>query len=382
MLPLGYASRNLLRSPGRLAQLVIGSGLVVALICLAAAFDTGMAKGLAATGDPRNVIILGAGSEDSVERSEVSAATPGIIAASVAGLARIGGEAAVSPEVVYNGLIGPADGAPARALIRGITPMALAVHRSVRLIEGHLPGPDEVLVGVRAATLLGCADSDLAVGKELHFEDRSLRISGRFIAPGSVLEAELWMDLGDLMTATRRTTLSSVVVRLGEGGDFGEIDLFCATRLDLELVALAEDAYYDKLDAFFAPIALMTWITAALVAAGAIFGGLNTYYAAFAARMAELATLQAVGFRRWMILISLVQEGILATILGTLVALTALMVGCDGLGVSFSTFVFTLSIGDDVLLLGLASGLTLGLLGTLPPAWRCLTTPLPKALAG
>ena len=380
MLPLSYASRNLLRSPGRLLQMVFGSALVVALICLAAAFDTGMARGLAASGDAHNVIILGAGSEDSVERSEVSAAAPGIIAASIPGLVQVAGRPAVSPEVVYYGMLAVAGHAPVRALLRGVTPMALSVHRGVRLTDGHLPGPGEVLVGVRAATLLGCEESALALGRTLRFEGRDLTISGRFVAPGSVLEAELWLDLTELMTATKRTTLSGVVVRLGTA-DLGAVELFCAARLDLELSALREDAYYRKLDAFFTPIALMTWITAALVAAGAIFGGLNTFYAAFAARMAELATLQVVGFRRWMILLSLLQEGLMATALGTLLALTVLLLAADGLGVSFSSFVFTLSIGDEVLLLGLVTGLTLGILGTLPPAWRCLASDLPKALA-
>jgi putative ABC transport system permease protein len=366
--------------PGRLLQLVLGSALVVVLICLAAAFDTGMARGLAATGDARNVIILGAGSEDSVERSEVPAATPGIVAASIPGLALVAGRPAVSPEVVYNGLVKVGNRAPTRALLRGITPMAMAVHRAVRLTSGHLPGPDEILVGTRAATLLGCDERELAIGRTLRFEDRDLTICGRFVAPDSVLEAELWLDLTELMTATKRNTLSAVVVRLGEA-DLGAVDLFCAARLDLELVALTEVDYYHKLDSFFTPIALMTWITAVLVAAGAIFGGLNTFYAAFAARMAELATLQVVDFHRWMILMSLLQEGLMATTLGTLVALTTLLLGADGLGVSFSTFVFTLSIGDEVLLLGLSTGLVLGIIGTLPPAWRCLSSDLPKALA-
>jgi len=40
----------------------------------------------------------------------------------------------------------------------------------------------------------------------------------------------------------------------------------------------------------------MTWITAGLIAAGALFGGINTLYAAFASRVREMATLQAIGF--------------------------------------------------------------------------------------
>jgi putative ABC transport system permease protein len=86
-------------------------------------------------------------------------------------------------------------------------------------------------------------------------------------------------------------------VRLGEA-TFDDVEIFTLQRLDLELVALRESEYYAKLSAFYTPLRAMTWVTAALVAAGAVFGGLNTLYAAFSARVREMATLQAVGFKR------------------------------------------------------------------------------------
>ena len=58
------------------------------------------------------------------------------------------------------------------------------------------------------------------------------------------------MNLADLMTATQRQTLSSVVVRRDTIG-FGSIDRFAASRLDLEIVALPEDVYYGQLDVSF-----------------------------------------------------------------------------------------------------------------------------------
>ena len=50
----------------------------------------------------------------------------------------------------------------------------------------------------------------------------------------------------------------------------------------------------------------MTWLTAIfLIAAGAAFGGMNMLYAAFATRIREIATLQAVGYSRISIFVSL-----------------------------------------------------------------------------
>lgn len=381
MLPLSYALRNLVRSPGRFVQLVLGSALVVLLLCLAAAFHHGMDQALIASGDPANVLVLGAGSEESVERSEIPASVPTILAASIAGVAEDHGQAAVSGEVVYNGLVTVAGAEPEQALLRGVTPAAMQVHRQLRVVAGRFPGPDEVMVGAGAALAMGVDPADLAIGSTIQIEDQDYRVAGRFVAPGSVLEAELWLPRGELMALSGRDTLSCAVLRLGSA-EFADVEYFCATRLDLELVAIPETAYYAKLSAFFGPIKLMAWLTAALVAAGALMGGLNTLYAAFAARIRELATLQAIGFRRWMIALSMLQESVLATTAGALLALAVGLAVVDGLSVAFASGVFALRFDPGVMLLGLLSGLVLGVAGCVPPLWRCLAPSLASTLRG
>jgi ABC-type antimicrobial peptide transport system permease subunit len=124
----------------------------------------------------------------------------------------------------------------------------------------------------------------------------------------------------------------------------------------------------------------MTWITAGLIAAGALFGGINTLYAAFASRVREMATLQAIGYGRGALLASLVQESTLACLTGTLLASLAAVLLLDGRTVPFSIGAFTLDIGPGVAVTGVLTGLLLGLLGALPPAIRCLKPALPVAL--
>jgi ABC-type antimicrobial peptide transport system permease subunit len=193
------------------------------------------------------------------------------------------------------------------------------------------------------------------------------------------------VPLSDLQIAAKRDNLSCVVMTLDDpaaagGAEFEDVDAFAKTRLDLELVALRETAYYARLRAFFRPIQVMVWITAILIATGGLFGGLNTMYAAFASRVREVGSLQAVGFPRYAVVVSLVQESMLATAAGALLAAGVAVLALDGITVRFSMGAFGLVIDSTVLLAGVAAGLLLGVIGALPPAWRCLRLPIGEAL--
>lgn len=379
MLPLSHATRNLLRDPVRLIQTVAGMALVVFLVLLAGSFNAGMRGVLSATGSPQNVILLGAGSEESVERSEVPVQAVALATAGIRGISSRLDSPAVSGEVHYMGLVEAEGVEPAQALLRGVTPSAMEVHPEVRVLDGRFPASGEVLVGRLAHENLGLPDDALKPGKSMGFEDQTFLIAGIFDAPGTVMESEIWMNLGDLMTATQRDTLSCVVVRLDSPDGFKEADIFARRRLDLDLVALRESDYYARLAAFYGPIRGIAWLTAGLVGAGAVFGGLNMLYAAFSSRIHELATLQAIGFRRRAILASLLQESLLTAMLGTLLGSALAAAILNEITVPFSIGTFSLRLEPGVILAGLAVGLLLGVLGALPPALRCLGTPLTSA---
>lgn len=415
LLPFSYAVRNLGRSPSRLFLSVAGAAMVVLLILVAGGFVRGMSTALRATGGVHNVILMGAGSEESVERSEIEAGVPGVLAASVAGVRTRAGVAYVSPEVHIMLPVGVGAAAPVKSagdgnsagntaasgasptteadlrqvMLRGITPAAALVHESVSLTQGRWPasGVDEIMVGRMAGTVLGVAESQVAVGGALVLDGRPWTIVGRFSAPGTVVEAEVWLPLADLMTATKRETISCVVLTLdpynestGEGAEFEDVAAFTKTRPDLELVPMTEREYYGKLANFFGPIKIVAWVTAGLIAVGGLFGGLNTMYAAFASRIRELGTLQSIGYRRLVIVWSMIQESTLATAAGGLIACAVGVFLLDGLAVRFSMGAFGLMIDETVIGLGLLTGLALGVVGALPPAIRCLKPTIPVAL--
>lgn len=380
MLPITYAVRNLFRSKTRLIQTIGGSALVVLLVMAAVAINQGMTRVLSASGSPRNVILVGAGSEESIQRSEVSEKTAGIAEAGVSGISETLGVRAVSSEIHYMNYIGLPDGRRQQGMLRGVTVQALRVHPEVRLIEGTFPAAGEVMVGRLAWRKLGLAVEDLQVGNTIVLDGQIMGISGIFAAPGTVLESEIWATLSDLRVMAKRETVSCVVIRLDHAEDYTEADLFAKQRLDLELSALRESDYYDRLSAFFKPLRVMTWITAGLIAAGALFGGVNTLYAAFASRVREMATLQAIGFGRASLLFSLVQESTMASLTGALLASVVAVGLLDGRTVPFSIGAFTVEIGPEVAITGILTGLFLGVLGAIPPAIRCLKPSLHAAL--
>ena len=379
VLPFTYALRNLFRDPARLAQTVGGSALVVILLIAAVALNQGMDSVLSASGSQQNVIILGKGSEESIERSEVHLEAESIAATSIRGLDEQLGVVAVSGEIFYQAPIKTSSGVENQALLRGVLEKALLVHTSVRLLEGHFPGPGEVMVGRLAHRKMGVDVKDFAVGEKVYFGKTEQTIAGIFAAPGTVLESEIWFDRNDLATLTQRDTLSAITLRM-DTAEFDDVHVFTLQRNDLELAAIREDKYYDKLSVFYKPIKVMTWVTAALVSAGAIFGGLNTLYAAFASRIREMATLQSIGYTRLALLVSLIQESLLATLTGKLLAFLIAYFLLDGQTVPFSIGTFTLTLTPPVIGTGLVAGILLGTLGTLPPAIRCLSPSLPKAL--
>jgi putative ABC transport system permease protein len=381
MLPLGYAIRNLFRDKARLVQTVGGSALVVFLVIAAGAINGGMRGALAASGAANNAILLGAGSEESIQRSEIPERTAGMAAANIRGVSSVMGKPAVSTEIHYMTWVEhPATGKRGQGLLRGVTPEILLVQPQVRLVDGVFPGAGEVMAGHLAWRKLGFPHAALAPGARIRLDGLDLTVSGVFAAPGTVMESEIWATLGDIRMIAQRDTVSCVILRMEHADDFPEVDLFSKQRLDLELAALRESDYYAELARFFRPLRIMTWATAALIAAGAMFGGLNTLYAAFASRVRELATLQAIGFTRPAIALSLIQESLLACLTGTLIASAVAMFMLDGTVVPFSIGTFTMTISPGVAFGGLLTGVALGTLGALPPAVRCLHPPLPAAL--
>ncbi|MHC4876071.1 MAG: ABC transporter permease [Planctomycetota bacterium] len=373
LLPWEYGVRNLLRRPTRSALTLLGLTTVVLLVLVVAGFLRGLEQSLAVSGDPQTVIVFSLGMGENLEYSSVPMRTSDLVAASIDGVQTHANKRFVSPELYQGAQVRlTADGDGRMGLVRGVMPGALLVHSQIEIINGDWPKPDEVLVGRLAATKLGASPEELQPGQSLWFEGREWTISGTFSSNGSVFESELWCRLDDLQQAMKRQDLSLVALTLSPHATFEDVDLFCKERLDLELQAIRQTDYFASLQKDYRPVRMLAWLVVGLIAAAGVFAGLNTMYGAVAGRVRELAALQTLGFSRRAIVISLLQEGSLLSVTAALIASVIAHVVVNGAAVRFTMGAFELRIDSSALLIGYATALALGVLGSLPPALRIM----------
>ena len=380
LLPWEYGVRNLARRPLRTALTLVALATVVMLVFVVVGFIRGLEQSLEVSGDPDVVLVYSVNSEENIENSSIAARTPSLLVASLDGAAKRFGVTCVSPELYLGTRVKTEDGAGGLGLVRGVKLTAPLVRRSVKLIQGDWPEQGEVIVGRLATAKLGSSETALSIGKNIEFEGRSWRISGQFAAAGAAYESEIWCPLEAFQIATKRQDLSLVAMLLAPGSSAAEVELFCKERTDLELRAIRETDYYATLQQHYKPVRLLAWFVVVLVSAAGIFAGLNMMYGAVAGRVRELATLQAIGFRRRAILISLIQEGVLLAASGSLLAGAVALTMLNGMAVRFTMGAFTLRIDSVAILIGCGVGLLLGVLGALPPAIKALKAEVATSL--
>ena len=385
-LPFDYAVRNLGRRPFRTLLTALSSALVAALLVATTAFVRGLGGTFSGAASDDTAILLSTVAERDVVRSTVTAGLPELVAASVPGVKSIGGVPATSAEIHMgtNLMLGDETAGAAReplaGFVRGVTERAFVVHESVTLLEGRPPRTGEVIVGRMVAAQLGVAEDELALGRKLRFEGATFEIVGRFAAPGTTIEAEIWTPLAELRGLTKRDDSSVVFVRMESPARFTDLELFTRRRLDLELTMIPSSTYYRELADYFAPIRAMAWAMSALILAGALFGGANTLNAAVQDRLRELAALRAVGFSGLALVRSLAQESLVVAAAGALVGLALARLFVAGSSVRIAMSAFALEVDALSILVGFAGALLVGVIGTAPAATRVLRMPIAAAL--
>lgn len=380
LLPWEYGVRNLARRPVRTVLTLVALATVVMLVFVVVGFIRGLEQSLSVSGEENVVLIYSVNSEENIENSSIAARTPSLLTASLDLAVRRFGIMHVSPELYLGARVKTEEGDGGLGLVRGVSLAAPLVRRSVKLIEGDWPSDGDVIVGRLAAAKLGNTNDSMRVGNRVNFEGREWTISGRFAAGGAAYESEIWCKLGDLQTATKRQDLSLVAMLLSPGSSAAEVQLFCKERTDLELRAIRETDYYASLQQHYKPVRLLAWFVVVLVTGAGVFVGLNMMYGAVAGRTRELATLQAIGYRRRAILISLIQEGVLLAATGSMVSAAIALTMLNGIAVRFTMGAFTLRIDSIAILIGCGVGLLLGVVGALPPAIKALRAEVATSL--
>jgi ABC-type lipoprotein release transport system permease subunit len=386
-IPLAYNVRNLFVRRWTTVFTTGGIALVVAATMLLAALVGGLQRMLADTGDPDNLVVLRKGAT-----SDGSSQVPreaGQTLRTLPGVARnAAGDPLASREIVNQPFLRTAAGGRENVLVRGVEPVAFEVHRNVRIVQGRVfqPKLGEIVVGRGA--LARYAPGGL--GSEIEFGRRRWRIVGVFDSGGTAFDSEIWADVTDVQDDTRRDGYSGVRLRVAPDADRRALVARIEGDARFTLEAKPEVAYYREQADSANALYILVLTLGAVMATGAVFGALNTMYAAVAARTPEIGTLRALGFSRGAILASFLTESLLLAALGLvagagLAALAVLAVNTLLSGVQFSMMTFSvatvlLRLSPGGALLGLAFAAAIGVFGGLFPAWRAAHLPVVDAL--
>ena len=376
-LPLSYLLRNLARRRLRTTMTALGVAATTTLVIAMHSFAGGMASAAADSANDDNVVLLGAAAEVDLVRSVIPRGAAEIAAGAAPAVATIGDVRAASIELHVASRRGDQIG-----LLRGVTEAAYVVHTQLTVVAGREPrAPFELMVGSLAAARMGLAPAEVAIGAVLELERRPFTVVGHFAAPGTVLEAEMWARLPDVMLATKREDVSCVVLRLANPADVGDVQVFARRRVDLEIAAVPEAELMAAVAQSLVPIAaLARWMALLAVVAGA-FACANTMFAAVLARTRELATLRALGYGPVAIAIGLVQESAMVAFAGgALGTLLALSIGDVSMRYPMGALVLHADLGSRSI--GLLAALASGLLGGIVPAVRAVRIPLVEAIGG
>jgi len=363
--------------------IIIGIAGVVGVLVAMLAMGEGFKATLNKTGGEDSAIILRGGSQ--AETNSVITRDQVPLISSLPGIARgADGKPLASPELsqVVN-LPSKSDGTDANVQFRGVGPAAWALRSDLKMVEGRrfTPGLRELVAGRGAQQQF----TGLDIGRQLKLGNQVWTVVGIFAA-GDSHDSELWADADVLGPAYQRQSLQSVTVRLDGRAGFKQLKAALAADPRLKLdVQTTRDYYSKQSEQLNKLIRILGTVIGTIMAIGAVFGALNTMYAAVAGRAREIATMRALGFRGLPVVVAVMLETMLLALLGGLLGAGIAWLVFNGytvstLGQNFSQVVFQFKVSPELLWTGLKWALGIGLVGGLFPALRAARLPVTEAL--
>jgi putative ABC transport system permease protein len=368
---------------GASSVIVVGIAGVVGVLVALLSMGEGLQKTLKTSGDTETAIVLRDGASAEIG-SGLSRADATVIGEAPGIQKDASGKPVLSAEVVViTALPKLGAGTEANVEVRGIGPQAWTLRPNFKVVEGRAfkPGLRELIVGQGARAQFG----GLSLGATLNLNNQMWNVVG-FFESGDAHESELIGDSETIMTTYRRNGYQSVTVRLTSPSAFDGFK--AAIESDRRIKADAKttlDYYTSQSEVLSRVIRVLGIVIASIMAVGAVFGALNTMYAAVATRAREIATLRAIGFRSPPVIVSVMLETMLLALLGGLIGAGIAWLIFDQytvstLGANFSQVVFKFNVSPELLGMGVKWALAIGFIGGLLPALRAASLPVTVAL--
>lgn len=369
---------------GASSVIVVGIAGVVGVLIALLAMAEGFQANLQGTGSDDTVLVTRAGSL--AETNSVLSRDDAVLVAQKPGVARDAqGRPIASAELlVIASLPKKSTGKDANVSLRGVGPEAWLVRPNVKIVAGRkfTPGMRELDVGKGAMQQF----AGLSIGSTLELNNQTWQVVGEFDS-GDAFNSELWGDKDTIASTYRRgSSAASVTLKLTSPAAFSQYKAALKIDPTLKVDAQTTKEYFaEQSEGTSKLIRILGTTIGVIMAIGALFGALNSMYAAVASRSREIATLRALGFRGTPVVTSVMLETmLLALVGGVLGALVAWAIfdhyTVSTLSSNFSQTVFQFRVTPELVWGGIKWALAIGFVGGLFPAVRAARLPVTTAL--
>jgi len=383
----GVGISTLRQRLGASAVIVVGIAGVVGVLVALLAMAEGYSETLRNTGSTDTAIVMRGAS--AAEVASVLDRDSLTLIPQAAGVARDAkGEPIASSEIVVAANLPMKGGGPddeGSVQLRGVGDQAWAVRPQVKIIAGRRfePGLRELIVGRGAARQF----AGLEPGREIRLGTQQWKVAGVF-ASGDAMESEIWGDASVVADTYRRgSSRASVTVRLSDPQAFGGFKTALEANPQLKVDVSTTLDYFSQQSEKVTKVLRIIGITVGtIMAIGAMFGALNTMFAAVAARAREIATLRAIGFPGLPVVVAVMLETMLLALVGGVIGGLAAWLIFNGYNAStmaagsVGQLAFELRVTPELLWTGLKWALAIGFIGGLFPAVRAARLPVTTAL--
>jgi putative ABC transport system permease protein len=367
-----------------------GLALVVFVFAIVLMLTAGIQRTLRTTGADDNAKVIRKGSQTEVQ-SGVSPDLLRLVSAAPQVAQGKDGQPLASPELVVlifaEKMNAASDTDGTNVNVRGVGPRALELHPPVHL-EGRMfqPGTSEIVIGKG----LDGRFKGMRLGQSVRFARRDWSVVGVMDQGGSAYDSEVWGDIEQFEDAfARRPTFSSVTVKLQNASMLEALAKRVQDDPMMNTLEVRRESDYwaAQSENFSLFVKFLGIFVAVIFAFGAVLGAMITMYAQVSARVREIGTLRALGFRRRAVLVSFVIESVLLALASGGIGIAAASVfqffSFSTMNFqSFSEVTFSFHLTPGILVASFLFAGLMGYAGGLLPAMRAARMPIVQATRG
>jgi ABC-type antimicrobial peptide transport system permease subunit len=372
-IPLKYIVRSSISRRLTTIITMLGIALVVFVFSAVLMMAHGVQKTLRSTGSDENMIVV-----RKAAMSEIMSILDREAAGIVINLPQVARDAEGRPmsskevvAIINLNKLG-AEGI-SNVTVRGVEEPVFELRPQVRIIQGRMFnwGAREVIAGAGITNRFAGAQ----IGEKVKFGGDVWTVVGIFDAEGSGFDSELWGDLNQIADAFKRSSLSTVTLRLKDPEDFASV--LAAFEADNRLQYFAakreKQSFEEQSEMMATFIRILGIFITVIFSTGAMIGAMITMYGAVANRTVEIGTLRALGFFRRSIMLAFLIESLFLSLAGGLIGLGIasllqfVTISTLNFG-SFSELAFSFALSPSIIAISLGFSLLMGFIGGFLPA--------------